>query len=131
MKLRNWVLAAGLALFSWAVVAPPAQADPRDYRDYRYYAGRDRDESRRRDFLRDRMVNLGDKIRIALRERAIGYRKADDLYEKLDDVRDFLRNDRYLTESEFNRRMDDLDEVQGDLREATREHGIRVRRINR
>ena len=118
MKLRNWILALGLAVFGWAVVAPPAQADPRDYRDYRYYRGRDRDEIRRREFLRDRLINLGDKVRIALRERAIGYRKADDLFEELDEVRDFLRNDSHLTEREFDRRMEDLDEVQGDLREA-------------
>jgi hypothetical protein len=121
MKLRNFGLALVLAVAGFGVIAPAAQARDYDrYRDARFYRGRDRDEIRRRELLRDRLFETADRVRLAEREGDISRREADRLYRELDDVRDFLRNDRYLTETEFRRRMEDLDDVQRDFRNDRR-----------
>lgn len=98
-----------------------------DYRRYTYFRGRDRDEIRRREALRFRMFDLAERIRMAEREGLISRRRANDLYDDLDDVRDFLRNDRNLTRSEFERRRDDLDDIADDLRDSYRRRGGRFR----
>jgi hypothetical protein len=126
MKLFKIGLAAVLSLVALGAAVPEAAAQSFDrYRGYRYYDGRDRQEIRQRQILRSRMFDLADRIRLAEREGAITRRKANDLFDDLDDVRDFLRDDRHLSDSEFRRRMDDLDDVARDFREALRRQGRR------
>lgn len=114
----------GLVCVGGATTAIPAQADhnPRYY-GQRYYRGRDRDDIRRREILRNKLIDLGDRVRLAERSNRISRDRARDLYEDLDDVRDFLREDRNLSDSEFDRRMDDLEEVAEDLRDHSRGRG--------
>ena len=117
MTRRNLV-ALGLAVLGIGATAPAAHADHYDrYYGQRYYRGRDRDEIRRREILRDRLIDLGDRIRLAERQGDLSRRQANRLYDELDDVRDFLRGDRHLTDSEFDRRADDLRDVARDLRQ--------------
>jgi hypothetical protein len=111
------VVVGGLGL---GVSAAPARADHDDYRGYRYFRGRDREEIRQREFLRHKMFDLADCIRLALREGDLSRQRAHRFYERLDDVRDFLRDDRHLSDSEFGRRRDDLRDVGEDLRRALR-----------
>lgn len=108
--MAGWVL--GLAGLS---VPASARAD-HPYRTFRYHVGRDPYETRRREVLRDRLFELADRIEYAIRRREISRGEAGRLYRKLDDVRDFLRNDRYLDGREFDRRWDDLNDVSRDLR---------------
>jgi hypothetical protein len=120
MTRRNLVAALGLAVLGIGATAPAAHADHYDrYYGQRYYRGRDRDEIRRREILRDRLIDLGDRVRLAERQGDISRREADRLYRKLDYVRDFLRGDRNLSDSEFDRRADDLRDVARDLREQS------------
>jgi hypothetical protein len=122
MTRRNLLYALGLGIVGVGAVAPAAYAQRYDHYDryygQRYYRGRDRDDIYRRGILRDRLIDLGDRIRLAEREGALSRRRANDLYRDLDDVRDFLRDDRNLTQSEFERRSDDLRDVARDLRQA-------------
>jgi hypothetical protein len=134
MKLSRLVFGLMAAVMGWTILAAaPAGADAfyDRYRGARYYRGRDRDDIRRREILRSHMFDLADRIRLADREGVISRRKADDLFEDLDDVRDFLRGDRYLTDSEFDRRRDDLRDIEDDLRDAYRRRGGRYDRYDR
>ena len=118
----------GLMCVGGATLATPAQAEHYDrYYGQRYYRGRDRDDIRRREILRNKLIDLGDRVRLAEREHRISRDRARDLYDDLDDVRDFLREDRHLSDSEFERRMDDLNDVAEDLRDYSRGHGRRYR----
>jgi hypothetical protein len=111
----------GLMCVGGATLATPAQADHNDrYYGQKYYRGRDRDDIRHREILRNKLVDLGDRVRMAERSNRISRERARDLYNDLDRVRDFLREDRHLSDSEFDRRMDDLNDVQRDLSEHLR-----------
>jgi hypothetical protein len=114
-------MALVMAVVTLCTLAPVAQARDFDryetYRSTRYYRGRDGSEVRRREIVRSRMMDLADRARLAARQGDLSRREVDRIYDRLDDVRDFLRGDRYLTESEFRRRMDDLDDVSRDLRD--------------
>ncbi len=116
MTTRRWILAAILALPVAGLTASPAQAD--HYGSFftgRFVRGRDGAEIRRREILRARMADLVERIQLADRHGVISRREAYELLDDLDDVRDFLRDDHYLTDSEFDRRMCDLDDVQRHL----------------
>lgn len=146
MKLRHVGLAIAVSAVAIAALAPAAQArsydddyyrggyrdsrdrDYRDYRSYRYFEGRDRPEVRRRQILRDRLFDLADRVRLSVRQGDISRREADYFYRRLDDVRDFLRHDRYLTDAEFDRRSDDLDRISRELRHERRDDYYRYRR---
>jgi len=123
MTRRNLVFALVLGVAGLGAVAPAAQAQRYEHYDryygQRYYRGRDSSEIRRRELLRERLIDLADRIRLAEREGDISRSRANRLYERLDDVRDFLRGDRHLSDSEFDRRSDDLRDVARDLRDAT------------
>jgi len=120
MTRRNLVFALMLGVVGLGAAVPAVQADHYDrYYGQRYYRGHDRDDIRQRSLLRERLIDLADRIRLAERTGDISRSRANRLYERLDDVRDFLRSDRNLTDSEFNRRADDLRDVARDLREAT------------
>lgn len=101
--------------------------DPWDYRRYRYFGGRDRDDIRRREALRFRLFSLADRLRLADRQGDIPRGRASDLRRRLDDVRDFLRDDRNLSEREFDRRRDDLDDIAEDLNRSLRRGNRRDR----
>lgn len=123
MTRRNLVFALMLGAAGLGAAAPAVQAQRFEHYDryygQRYYRGRDRDEIRRRELLRDRLIDLADRVRLAEREGDISRSRAARLYDRLDDVRDFLRGDRHLSDSEFDRRSDDLRDVARDLRDAT------------
>jgi hypothetical protein len=112
----------GLALGALGLTgATAAHADRYDYRSHRYYYGRDGDERRRREILRFRLFEIADRLRLAERNGDIAPRRAAQLCDRLDDVRDFLRGDRYLTDSEFDRRRRDLNDIEDDFRDAIRD----------
>lgn len=123
MTRRNLVFALMLGVVGLGAVAPAAQAQRYEHYDryygQRYYRGRDSADIRRREILRERLIDLADRIRLAEREGDISRSRANRLYERLDNVRDFLRGDRYLSDAEFDRRSDDLRDVARDLRENT------------
>lgn len=118
MTRRQLWLALGAAVVGGTAMIQPAEAQwrDRDYRTFRYHRGRNTEEIRRREYLRDRMFDLADRIRLAVRERDLTSREADRLYDRLDDVRDFLRDDRNLSGAEFDRRRSDLNDIGTDLR---------------
>jgi hypothetical protein len=122
MTRRNLVFALALGVFGIGAAVPAAHAQRYDHYDryygQRYFRGHDRDDIRRREILRDRLIDLGDRVRLAEREGVLPRGRAGDLYRDLDDVRDFLRDDRHLTQSEFERRSDDLRDVARDLQRA-------------
>jgi hypothetical protein len=121
MKPQALVLALVLGVSGIAAVAPSAYAQRFDrYSGGRYYRGRDRDEIHRRERLRERLIRVGDRVRLADRENDISNRERDRLYDRLDRVRDFLRGDSYVTNIEFDRRMRDLDEIERDIRVSRR-----------
>jgi hypothetical protein len=111
---------AGLGLAGGATGASADHYDRWDYRRYHYFRGRDRDEIRQREYLRYRMFDIAERIRLGDREGDLGRNRAARFYDRLDDVRDFLRDDRHLSDSEFHRRRDDLEDIERDLREALR-----------
>lgn len=132
MKLRSILLTAVLGAAGWLLVGQPAPALADHYDRYtsdryasdryasdRYYRGRDSYEIRSREILHSRLVNLADRVRLAERERAIRPNTARHFHEDLDDVQDFLVHDRYLSQHEFERRMDDLDNVDRELRDSS------------
>lgn len=133
MRLRSLGMALVAAVVGLCTLAPVAQARDFDrydtYRSTRYYRGHDGSEIRRREILRGRMMDLADRVRMASRQGDLSRRETDRLYDRLDDVRDFLRGDRNLSESEFRRRMDDLDDVARGLRDYRRDDRYRGRDI--
>lgn len=119
MNRRAFFGALALGVLGLGAGASGAQAQffVRDYRRYRYFPGRGPEDIRRREALRLRMFMLADRIEDGQRRGIIGPHAARRLYQRLDDVADFLRHDRNLTRSEFDRRRDDLDDIAEDLRE--------------
>src|SRR5687768_12211687 len=105
MNRRQMVLALALGAVGMGTVAPSAEAQIFDrfdrYRTYRWFGGHDSNERRQREFLRTRMMDIGERTETAARNRHINRRDADRVFDRLDRVADFLRNDRNLTDSEF------------------------------
>src|SRR5207249_4044022 len=100
--MRRGMLVVGIGLIA-ALLAPSAsQAQRRDdwYRDVRPYLGRGSEEVARRARLTEETVRLRSAVRDADRRGDISGREADRLYDKLDHVARFLRDDKHLTESE-------------------------------
>lgn len=127
MKLKILGLTLLAAVSALLGAAAPASAQRErwnwdNYREYRFYRGRDAREQRRREVLRDRSFDLYESLRLARREHYISGRTESRNFDRLDRVRDFLRHDRYLDTDEFRRRMDDLDRVEDDLRDVYRGH---------
>jgi hypothetical protein len=122
MNRRNLILGMVLGAAGLTTFAPAAHADFLRYRSYTYFRGRDSWEVRRREALRARLFDLASRVEAAERNRAISRRDAAEIFEDLDDVSDFLRHERYLTDSEYARRLDDLRDAERDLRDALRDH---------
>lgn len=125
MNRRSFLggLAVGIAGLGAGASVAHAQVYGRwEYRRYHYIPGYGA-EIRRRRYLQDRLFELGDHVHQADRDGAIPRGEANRLFDKLDRVRDFLRNDTYLDPSEFERRQDDLNDVSRRLREALHRSG--------
>jgi hypothetical protein len=109
-------LCAVVALALLPSAAALAQRDEDWYRDVRPFLDKRTDEGARRARLWERFVQLRSDVRTADRRRDISLKDADDLYNRLDKVGRFLRDDRHLSNHEYNRRRRDLDNVERDLR---------------
>ncbi len=119
MRKRAFWAGLGLALMILAPGGAMAQRGDDWYRDVGPWLGRRGEEGSRRVSLLERYARLRGDVRSAERRGDISPRDADRLYDRLEHVARFLRNDRHLTGSEYNRRRDDLDHVASDLRRAS------------
>jgi hypothetical protein len=81
----------------------------------RPYLDRNTDEGARRARLWERFTRLRADVRTADRRGEISPRDADHYYDRLDKVARFLRDDRHLSQHEYDRRRHDLDNVDRDL----------------
>jgi hypothetical protein len=118
MRKATLGLCAGLAL---ALLAPAgAMADRNDdwYRDVRPFLDKNTDEGARRARLWERFIRLRSDVRTADRRGDISLKDADNFYNRLDKVGRFLRDDRRLSNHEYDRRRHDLDNVDRDLNRA-------------
>jgi hypothetical protein len=123
--MKRTVLMVGVGLAAALLVVPGAQAQRRGddwYRDVRPYLGGSGAEAARRVRLWEEFVRLRGEVKRVDRRGDISLKDADHLYNRLDHVADFLRNDKHLTEKEYNRRRGDLDGVARDLERAGRNH---------
>jgi hypothetical protein len=120
--MRKGILLVGLGLIAPLLAPSGAQAQRRDdwYRDVRPYLSGRGEEAARKARLVEETINLRSDVRSADRRGDISSRAADRLYDKLDHVAKFLRDDRHLSSSEYDRRRHDLDSVARDLDHATR-----------
>ena len=121
--MRKAVLTVGIGLLA-ALVSPSvghAQRGDDWYRDVRPYIGIGGEDIARRASLADRMVHLRAGVHDAERRGDLSAHDADHLYDKLDRVARFLRDDKHLSEHEFKRRSKDLDGVAHDLDRAARD----------
>lgn len=127
MRRRTVALVIGLGA---ALLAPAGVRAARDdwYRDVRPWLDRRSESEVRRAQLIDRDLRLRDEVRTAERRRDISTHDADRLYDRLDRVARFLRDDQHLSNSEYKRRRNDLDHVEDDLR---RDIGHRSARLGR
>jgi hypothetical protein len=131
MKHSKWLaaVALGVAAASFTPTAAQAQRYDRDYdRDYsysdryvpyssyRFYRGRGADIARR-EALRSRLIDVGERVNRADARGAISRRDARDLYRQLDRVRDLLVSDRMISRSEYERWMSDLRDIRAELRD--------------
>ncbi len=73
-----------------------------------------------------RTVSLGDRVRKAERHGDLRPSEGRDLSRRINRIRDFLRDDRKLSDSEFRRRDGDLDKIERDLERKT-DRGYRDR----
>lgn len=117
LKLTVWTLLAGVGL---SITGPlPVMADDRgplgDLLSYIRVANPKAE-------LIARTVSLGDRVRKAERRGDLRPSEGRDLSRRISRVRDFLRDDRKLSDSEFRRRDGDLDKIERDL-ERKRDRG--------
>ena len=125
MQRRGVWASVGLALLMLTPGAVLAQRGSDWYRDAAPWLGRRGEEGGRRVSLLDRYSRVRSDVRRAERRNEISGRDADHLYNRLDKVARFLRNDRHLSGSEYDHRVKDLDHIERDLDRAT---GYRVGR---
>jgi hypothetical protein len=128
-------LLATSAVVALAILAPGAaeaqsnRAEARRrgdwYRDVRPYLPRNSEGTVKEARLWDEFVHLRGIVRQADRRRDLSPRQADRFYDRLDRVARFLRDDRRLSNSEYNRRRDDLEDISRDLDRAIGRRGNR------
>jgi hypothetical protein len=118
MKKPILGLCAGLALTLLAPAGVFAQRDSDWYRDVRPFLDKNTDEGARRARLWERFIRLRSDVRTADRRGDIGLKDADNFYNRLDKVGRFIRDDRHLSNHEYDRRRHDLDNVDRDLSRA-------------
>ena len=105
----------GLMLATLRPMGAFAQRGDDWYRDIRPYLDTRSDEGARRARLWERFVRLRSDVRTADRRGDISLKDADNYYNRLDKVARFLRDDRHLSQHEYDRRRRDLDSVDRDL----------------
>jgi len=123
--MKRTILVVGVGLVAALLVSPGAQAQRRAddwYRDVRPYLGGSGEEAARRVRLWEEFVRLRGDVKRVDRRGDISLKDADHFYDRLDHVADFLRNDKNLSEKEYNRRRGDLDSVARDLERVERSH---------
>src|SRR6266568_3920914 len=111
-------LCIGLTLALLAPAGVFAERGDDWYRDVRPYLDRSTDEGARRARLWERFVRLRSDVRTADRRGDISLKDADNFYNRLDKVGRFVRDDRHLSNHEYDRRRRDLDHVDRDLHRA-------------
>src|SRR5438093_71315 len=111
-------LCIGLTLALLAPAGVFAERGDDWYRDVRPYLDRSTDEGARRARLWERFVRLRSDVRTADRRGDISLKDADNYYNRLDKVARFLRDDRHLSQREYDRRRRDLDNVERDLQRS-------------
>src|SRR5262245_47310665 len=101
--MKGTALVVGLAA---ALLIPSgAQAQRRSddwYRDIRPYLGGSGVEAARRVRLWEECTRLREQVKRQDRRGDISLKDADRFYDRLDHVAEFLRNDKNLTEKEYN-----------------------------
>src|SRR5437660_9091889 len=97
MNKGTLVVCAGLAAALLSPSGALAQRGEDWYRDVRPYLDSRSDEAARRGRLWERFTRLRADVRTADRQREISSREADKLYDRLDKVARFLRDDRHLS----------------------------------
>jgi hypothetical protein len=120
MKLPTPTVLLALVLCGWTAAAPARADHSLDCSGCSVCRRWDRDEFRRRDILRSRVSSLHERIRLAEREEQLSHREAHRFYDRLDQLRRFLREDSSLSSGEFRRRMEDLDDIERDFRAQRR-----------
>jgi hypothetical protein len=120
LAMRGRTFWAGLALALMVMAPTGALAQRGDdwYREIEPWLGRGAHGDVRKGRLMEQYFDIRSEVRTADRRGAISPRTADNLYGRLDKVARFLRDDRSLSNKEYNRRRDDLDKIARDLERA-------------
>lgn len=120
---RALFLVAGVGLAATLLAPATALAQRRSdwYYDVRPYVGRQSESTVRKARLWEETVRLRSAVRSADRRGNITARETDRFYDRIDRVARFLRDDRNLTNSEFDRRRDDLNGIARDLHRERRD----------
>lgn len=120
------VMSAAVAATLLTPAAAIAQSQRRGdwYYDVRPYIGRSGGESVREARAWEEVISLRSAVRRLDRRGDITPRQADRFYDRIDRVARFLRDDRRLTSSEFDRRQDDLRDIARDLHRVARNRPV-------
>lgn len=118
MRGRSFWAGLALALMVMAPSGALAQRGEDWYREIEPWLGRGADRDVRKARLMEQYFRLRADVRRADRSGAISPRTADNLLGRLDKVARFLRDDRNLSNKEYNRRRGDLEKVARDLERA-------------
>ena len=108
----------GLAMALLAPAGALARSSDDWFRDVRPWLDRRTEEGARRARLYEEFTRVRSDVRSADRRHDISGRDADHFYNRLDKVGHFLRDDRHLSNHEYDRRRRDLDHVDRDLHRA-------------
>jgi hypothetical protein len=135
MKLKTWIAAIGMGVGITGAVVQPVEAGTRgrsqsqSQSEYRYVPygtqrwnrGVDTRDTQRRSQLRSRLMTVSTKVRDAENRGRINRNEANRLYRRMDNVRDLLRNERRISDNEYERWSNDLREIQRDFRDDRRD----------
>jgi hypothetical protein len=116
MKRRVFIGSLALALLAPGAALAGTGGDW--YRDARPWLDSRSEEGARRARLMEEYARLHADVRNADRRGMISPNMANHCYDRLEKVARFLRHDRHLSSSEFDRRQRDLDGVARDLDRA-------------
>src|SRR6266849_5398590 len=103
MRRASLGVCAGLVLAILAPTAVLAQRNDDWYRDVRPFLDKRTDEGARRARLWERFVQLRSEVRTADHHGDISLKDADSFYNRLDKVGRFVRDDRHLSNHEYDR----------------------------
>jgi hypothetical protein len=119
---RGVLIAAAAGLLATMLAPTSAMAQRRGdwYRDVRPYLNGRGASTAGEARLWEEVVDLRSAVRRLDRRGDLTPRQADRFYDRLDRVARFLQNDRTLSDSEFKRRQDDLQDIARDLHRDAR-----------